>query len=43
MISYLFALLAVVATFAATLVALWSVIGIWLTIDLVKERLRKGW
>ena len=41
MIEYLFALLAVVATFVATLLSLWSFIGIWLTIDLVKEKLRK--
>jgi len=41
MMEYLFALLAVVATFAATLLSLWLFIGIWLTIDLVREKLRR--
>ena len=39
MIEYLMVLLVVVATFAATLASLWSVIAIWLTIDLILEKL----
>jgi hypothetical protein len=41
MMEYLIVLLAVVATFAATLASLWSIIAIWLTIDLVLEKLGK--
>lgn len=38
---YLMILMAVVATFAATLASLWSIIAIWLTIDLVLEKFGK--